>query len=230
MKDCKIVILDTETNGLPQTDRKGNADFANVHPVEIGAKSATWAGGYLSYDSVFSTLVRLPRGATMSKEAAAINGLDGKEGRSPEEALATLAIFLDEIEPDFVAGHNAAFFDLPMLHTRAMDMAVRPMHTTAAGILLHYCTFRPLLDTKLIWTAWCHGLRRKPWEPLRQFYGRAHATPYPPMSSLEFVRKTLCQREAETAHRALADAAACADVLGQLLFRGLLDETLGELP
>lgn len=216
------IVIDTETTGLPEQDKRGNKDFSAPSVIEIGAIRAV-KPGYRGEE--FSILVNPFYGAeegvaVLPEAIVKLTGITARmldqEGASEEYAARQFLEFIGD-GPHDIVGHNVVGFDLPILRR----LATIPVGT--------------VYDTMLIWRAWFLGMRKGEWESLDHFYGRVGAERMNGQSNLEFCLRTLCGPTGLVdagyvhgkKHRALTDCTAAHIVFETMRTRGILAEVLG---
>jgi len=222
----QYVVIDTETTGLPSLDDYHNSDFTDVGIIEIGALSCITHEheATVHRHSGYNALVS-PWGDGEQVLPPFITDLTGitaemivEDGIEPLQAFDELNRYIGDT-PVTVVGQNICAFDMPLL----LESGYLP---DAAW---------EVLDTRLIWTAWCRGLQRAPWETLPAFFARVNAERFNGQSNLGFLLRTLCGPAglAEAGftsgamHRASADCVACHLVFEAMRVNGILSRVLG---
>jgi len=245
------IVIDIETTGLPEQDKRGNKNFSDVQIIEIGAlKCNSWEryGGRRQDDSMkFSILV-----APWTKEdeeqgegymvlPEKITQLTGitesileKEAVFPEEAARKLMDFLG-----YDPNESGTWTQRP---TDGDDPRLIVVGHNILGFdlpILRRIVDLPVsevYDTMLLWRAWCLGMRKGEWESLDHFYGRVGAERFSGQSNLEFCLRTLCGPTGLVdagyvhghKHRAPTDCIAAHIVFETMRTRGILKTVFGE--
>lgn len=202
-------VIDTETTGLPTTDKYGNIDFNNVYIVEVGVcKTSTQADPLWAV--IKSCLIKLPTGINMSSEATKVNGITDEmlvDGvGSCSDAISKLDLCS---MPSVVVGHNILFFDLPLLF--------------ANGVLFKTMT---VIDTALVWKAFCMGMKRHKWESFDCFWGRVYRTEYKGQFNLDFLTQVAVGSNGTQKHRVAGDCIRTALVFNFMWSRKIIQDTL----
>jgi DNA polymerase III epsilon subunit-like protein len=220
----RYVVIDFETNDLPATDRRGNADFSKVCPIEVAA---------LYFDDIHAECpveayreYILPRtDCQISKRASEVNGLDEEKlvqfGAKPASvAISGLVDWMMSVaRTNLLVGENVIAFDLPVL------LQALAVHRGCAVADLDLA-FRTL-DTKLIYKAWSLGMRMTPHEPDGFFWGRVYASRCDIQHNLGHIFHTMTGEVLHGAHGALADAFAAAKALRLFAERGIIKHVMG---
>lgn len=242
------IVIDTETTGLPEQDKRGNKDFSAPRVIEIGALKC---GQYHRFSAKFSTLVKpwtkeeFEKGVSrasnvfyLTEKVMQLTGITesmienygvfaGEAARrlmdflgyDPNESGTWTQRPLNGEDPRLiVVGHNVLGFDLPLL-CRIVDLP----------------QVSEVYDTMLIWRAWSLGMRKGEWESLDHFYGRVGAERMNGHSNLEFCLRTLCGPIGLRAagfvdggkHRAINDCCAAHLLFVAMSENGIIEEVLG---
>lgn len=205
------MVLDTETTGLPDTDKKRNQSWSRVWPVSIAAMLIDEEGAPVDE---WSCVCSLPEGVVCDPGAERIHGITSErieaDGVTHSSALERLIDFSSRSL--YVVGHNLWAFD--------------------RMVLRHYCAawHRPIHDSKLVWNAWTHGLRITHLD--NGFgYGVLAGTDFKALSSLDHVAQTLGvdhQRKPGANHDALDDCRITHLVWEEMIERGIVSAVLGQ--
>lgn len=236
------VAIDLETSGLPETDKHGNRNFSKVCILSIGA----WRGqavfaprletasdsGFAHYQPcgkpeimmALEIVVKPAHGLALDPQAMEKNGLTEAQlaaGMPIGSALEALDLFLAESFCETAVGHNFLAFDLPLLRLAYSERSIRPFFPSR---------LTNARDTRALWLAWTHGLRRQGWEREDEFQSRALATQTKAQSNLDHVAHTLLGGNARRTgpHKAAADACLAAMVYEAMLERGIVEYVLGK--
>jgi DNA polymerase III epsilon subunit-like protein len=202
----RLIVLDTETTGLPESDKKGNQDFTRVHICRV-----SWLIYEAGAVEVHDHLVQLPDGVDIHPSAAKVNGLTKEQcnadGSTIEVVIHSMRESLFCRPPAAIAGHNLIAFDLPLLHRH--------------GLVIHH----PVLDTKLIFQAVLSGRRRPRYQTADHFYGSISDLRIP--SSLDMIAELLIGASRSSAtHNSVEDCRLCHSVLCAMWERGVAARVL----
>lgn len=240
-------VIDTETTGLPVTDKADNADFNNVRLLEIAVlrcKNHTPDTKAIHTHPGFASLI--DPGQPIPPEVTAINritaGMIDPNEHGLEKVGGELCEWIETVRADMVqeqdrrgivhreevwVGQNIVAFDLPLI-AQEFDRAQVP-----GPFDMHHQTY-VIHDTKLIWNAWTLGMRRGENEHPMHFYGRVAAQRVRGKSSLGWLVQTLlgAKGKEEAAregglHRATGDCVVTHLVYEAMRERGIIEEVMG---
>ena len=142
----KILLLDTETNGLPKNRYAPPSDYANFPAIlQLSWAIYTVAGNSLVVEEVRDLGLALDPSIPWNTGAAAIHGLrevEARHGMPAEEALAKLAVALRSV--DMVVAHNLPF-DKDIIQAAGWRASVQTSLKELRGIwppVRELCTMR----------------------------------------------------------------------------------------
>jgi len=136
----QILLLDTETNGLPKNRFAPPSEF-NAFPAILQLSWAIYTveGDRLTLVENRDIGIRLEPGVVWDAGAAKIHGLTETEARHGTPALEALTAFRDAILPvDMVIAHNLAF-DKPVIRAAGYAVGLRNLWPTGIKEL---CTLK----------------------------------------------------------------------------------------
>ncbi len=140
----KLLLIDTETNGLPKNRHAPIAD-TDMWPaiLQLSWTVCTLEGRTLTKVDSRDIGLALDRAIPWDTGAAAIHGLEEMEcrhGTAPVDALTELRKVLREV--DCVVAHNLAF-DKPVLRAAAWAVGIRDLWPTG---IAEFCSMRATQD------------------------------------------------------------------------------------
>jgi DNA polymerase-3 subunit epsilon len=148
MPVLRILLLDTETNGLPK-NRYAPPSTPNNWPAILQLSWATLLlaedGRTLTQESQCDLGLALPPGEAWNAESAAIHGISEAEARTGtpvREGLLALQVALQESQ--VVVAHNLSF-DKPILRAAAYREGLRDFWP-ALGKIQEFCTMEGTRD------------------------------------------------------------------------------------
>jgi DNA polymerase-3 subunit epsilon len=149
MPPLRILLLDTETNGLPK-NRYAPPSTPNNWPAILQLSWATYLlaedGRTLTQESQRDLGLALPAGETWNAESAAIHGIsegEARVGTPAREGLLALQAALQESQ--VVVAHNLAF-DKPILRAAAYREGLREFWPARSTGLQEFCTMEGTRD------------------------------------------------------------------------------------
>lgn len=146
----RILLLDTETNGLPR-NRYAPPSTPNNWPAILQLSWATYIlgadGRTLTQESVRDLGLALPADEAWNPEAAAIHGISEVEARSGTPVVEGLQELQAALRTaNVVVAHNLAF-DKPILRAAAYRAGIRDFWpSVASGRLREFCTMEGTRD------------------------------------------------------------------------------------
>lgn len=150
MTTIRILLLDTETNGLPR-NRYAPPSTPNNWPAILQLSWATYIlgadGRTLTQESVRDLGLALPADEAWNPDAAAVHGISEVEARSGTPALEGLQKLQAALRTaNVVVAHNLAF-DKPILRAAAHRVGLRDFWPPAgSGRLQELCTMEGTRD------------------------------------------------------------------------------------
>ncbi len=219
IRDLEYVVIDTETNGLPDQKDASLPDWSRVVLLEVGALHKI---GLEEVDR-YASMLDWPFPFEIHEQATALHGITHETLLCNAEKARDVLHKLNDFAPrgTLIVGHNLMAFDWHVL-CHAYDMA--GIDSVHSGILYGECK---VLDTKLIWQAWNAGMRRDRFEPLAAFWGRVIGARPTTKSSLQHVMDSYGIHGMQE-HRAMADCLDCARVFDLMLSYGMVGTVLGD--
>ncbi len=164
----RVLLLDTETTGLPRIDAAGT-------PIQPRIVTITWLLGLADGQSERerSCVVR-PDGFTIPREATAIHGISTEYARAIGSSLHTVLQQLcedcDALPPQMVVAHNV-LFDRPVIEAEFQRLGLASPLTALRSI----CTMRSTVSI-------CRILRRRgagfKWPTLQELHVKLFARPF----------------------------------------------------
>lgn len=150
MPALRILLLDTETNGLPR-NRHAPPSTPDNWPAILQLSWATYIladdGRTLTQESTRDLGLALPDDDIWNAESAAIHGISEEEARTGTPARIALQEFQTVLHKcQVVVAHNLAF-DKPILRAAAHREGLRDFWPTiASGRLMEFCTMEGTRD------------------------------------------------------------------------------------
>lgn len=140
----KILLIDTETNGLPK-NRFAPISETDAYPavLQLSWSLFTMTGNELVHDHSRDITVALDPSVAWDTGAAAVHGIsesDARSGTSPHDAYTELAAILDKT--DIVVAHNLSF-DKPVIRAAGYVCGIRNLWKSS---IKEFCTMRATRD------------------------------------------------------------------------------------
>ena len=142
----KVLILDTETNGLP-TNRFAPPSCTEAFPavLQLSWSRFTIVGKMLRLEESRDRLIALPAEVPYNAGAGAVHGITeeaARQGSSALEVFTELAAVMKRV--DCVIAHNIGF-DRPVIRAAAYAVGLRDLWPSAVFIQ-DFCTMRETRD------------------------------------------------------------------------------------